>query len=136
MRQLDVWDYMEKPIPPDGQEFIEMVLQVLRNNGAPNTEDKEALITYDHSTGKMRFKDKPLNIPQTAKSILWRIYDRRGSYVPYAGFYELVKSGRNPEAIRQHVKIIRDALEEVGESPEHVVVIRMKGVQWQDLVNP
>ncbi|WJD61544.1 response regulator transcription factor [Pseudomonas kurunegalensis] len=135
MRQLDVWDYMEKPIPPDGQEFIEMVWQVLRSNSAPDAEDKEAIITYEQATGKMRFKGKPLNIPQTAKSILWRIYGRRGSYVPYSEFHELVKTGKNPEAIRQHVKLIRDSLEEVGESPDHVVVIRMKGVQWQDLSN-
>lgn len=136
MRQLDVWDYMEKPISPDGQEFVELVLQILRAQTAPSLEDKEALITYDQSTTRMRFKNKALNIPQTAKNILWRLYERRGSYVPYADFFELVKSGRNPEAIRQHVKNIRDALEEVGESPDHVVVIRMKGVQWQDCVNP
>lgn len=136
MRQLDVWDYMEKPIPPDGQEFVELVLRVLRAQTETSVEDKEALITYDQSTTRMRFKNKALNIPQTAKNILWRLYERRGSYVPYADFFELVKSGRNPEAIRQHVKNIRDALEEVGESPDHVVVIRMKGVQWQDCVNP
>ncbi|KPL64793.1 MULTISPECIES: response regulator [Pseudomonas syringae group] len=50
MRQLDAWDYMEKPIPPDGQEFVELVLRVLRAQAAPSVEDKEAQITYDHST--------------------------------------------------------------------------------------
>lgn len=86
----------------------------------------------DHETGKASFKGRPLNIPHTAKIILQKVYKNKGGLVTYEELFELVKSGKNNDAIRQHVKTIRDALKDVGESEGHVEVIRMKGVRWQD----
>lgn len=132
MTQLDVWDYLEKPIAADGQEFISSALKVLRaKNNTISTQSLDA-VTYDNPTGKIFYKGKPLNLPQTAKLILMRTYERKGKYVPYTDYYDLVKSGKNPDAIRQHVKTIRDALVEAGIEGEHITVIRMKGVQWQE----
>jgi DNA-binding response OmpR family regulator len=132
MTQLNVWDYLEKPISADGQDFISSALRVLRaKSDIPVTQTTD-LIKHDHSTGKVTYDNKPLNLPQTAKLILMRTYERRGKYVPYSDYYDLVKSGRSPESIRQHVKTIRDALVEADVQTEHIMVIRMKGVQWQD----
>ena len=132
MTQLDVWDYLEKPIAADGQEFISSALKVLRAKNNTISAQSPDTVTYDNSTGKAFYKGKPLNLPQTAKLILMRTYENRGKFVPYPDYYDLVKSGKNPDAIRQHVKTIRDALVEVGARGEHITVIRMKGVQWQD----
>lgn len=132
MTQLNVWDYLEKPISADGQDFISSALRILRaKTDTPVTQTTD-LILYESSTGKVTYDGKPLNLPLTAKLILMRTYERRGKYVPYEEYYELVKSGRNPESIRQHIKTIRDAFTEAGVKSEHIVVIRMKGVQWQD----
>lgn len=132
MTQLNVWDYLEKPIAADGQEFISSVLRILRAKiDIPKSQSPD-LIVHDGSTGKVTCSGKPLNLPQTAKLILMRTYERRGKYVPYEDYYDLVKTGRSPESIRQHVKTIRDALIEAEVGAEHIVVIRMKGVQWQD----
>ena len=132
MTQLDVWDYLEKPIAADGQEFISSALKVLRAKNNTISAQSPDTVTYDNSTGKAFYKGKPLNLPQTAKLILMPTYENRGKFVPYPDYYDLVKSGKNPDAIRQHVKTIRDALVEVGARGEHITVIRMKGVQWQD----
>lgn len=132
MTQLDVWDYLEKPIPADGQEFISSALKVLRAKNNEISAHNPDTLTYENSTGKTFYQGKPLNLPQTAKLILMRTYERRGKYVPYPDYYDLVKSGKNPDAIRQHVKTIRDAFTEAGVEEEHITVIRMKGLQWQD----
>ncbi|MDT4818091.1 Response regulator receiver domain protein [compost metagenome] len=132
MTQLNVWDYLEKPIAADGQEFISSALRILRAKIDIPVAQTPDLVIHDGSTGKVTYDGKPLNLPQTAKLILMRTYERRGKYVPYEEYYDLVKTGRNPESIRQHVKTIRDALVGAGVGAEHVVVIRMKGVQWQD----
>lgn len=132
MNQLNVWDYLEKPISADGQDFISSALRVLRAKTDMPVAQTTDLILYEHSTGKVTYDGKSLNLPQTAKLILMRTYERRGKYVPYADYYDLVKSGKNPESIRQHVKTIRDALNDAGVESEHIIVIRMKGVQWQD----
>lgn len=132
MTQLDVWDYLEKPIPADGQEFISSALKVLRAKNNEVSEQDTDSLTHDNSTGKVFYNGKPLNLPQTAKLILLYTYNHRGKYVPYQEYFALVKSGKNPEAIRQHVKTIRDAFTEAGIESDHITVIRMKGLQWQD----
>ena len=140
MYQLDIWDFLEKPIAPDGQMFLAAAMRVLRDTrnsqGAQSVQDQQAEseedLFVDHETGKASFKGKPLNIPHTAKIILQKVYKHKGGLVTYEELFELVKSGKNNDAIRQHVKTIRDALKEVGESEGHVEVIRMKGVRWQD----
>lgn len=140
MYQLDIWDFLEKPIAPDGQMFLAAAMRVLRDRrnsqGAQSAQDQQAEseedLFVDHETGKASFKGKPLNIPHTAKIILQKVYKNKGGLVTYEELFELVKSGKNNDAIRQHVKTIRDALKEVGESEGHVEVIRMKGVRWQD----
>jgi DNA-binding response OmpR family regulator len=140
MYQLDVWDFLEKPIAADGQMFLAAAMRVLRDTHKPQNEQSyqeqqeqasEDLVV-DHDTGKASFKGKPLNIPHTAKTILKRIYKAKGDLVPYEDFFDLVKSGKNSDAIRQHIKTIRDALKDAGESEGHVEVIRMKGVRWLD----
>lgn len=132
MTQLNVWDYLEKPIAADGQEFISSALRILRATvDIPVTQAPDSLL-HDSSTGKVTYNGVPLNLPQTAKLILMRTYERRGKYVPYEDYYDLVKTGRNSDSIRQHVKTIRDAFVDAGAEADHVVVIRMKGVQWQD----
>lgn len=132
MTQLNVWDYLEKPISADGQEFISSALRILRAKSDTPAIQTTDLILYENSTGKVTYDGRPLNLPQTAKLILMKTYERRGKYVPYEDYYDLVKSGKNPESIRQHIKTIRDALTDAGVESEHIVVIRMKGVQWQD----
>lgn len=140
MYQLDIWDFLEKPIAPDGQMFLAAAMRVLRDTrnsqGAQSAQDEQAEseedLFVDHETGKASFKGKPLNIPHTAKIILQKVYKNKGGLVTYEELFDLVKSGKNNDAIRQHVKTIRDALKEVGESEGHVEVIRMKGVRWQD----
>jgi DNA-binding response OmpR family regulator len=140
MYQLDVWDFLEKPIAADGQMFLAAAMRVLRDTQRPQNkqdsqEQKEQALddlVIDHDTGKASFKGKPLNIPHTAKTILKRIYNAKGSLVPYEDFFDLVRSGKNNDAIRQHIKTIRDVLKDVEESEEHIEVIRMKGVRWLD----
>jgi len=138
MYQLDIWDFLEKPIAPDGQMFLAAAMRVLRDRrnsqGAQSEQqaEPEEDLFVDHETGKASFKEKPLNIPHTAKIILQKVYKNKGALVTYEELFYLVKSGKNNDAIRQHVKTIRDALKEVGESEGHVEVIRMKGVRWQD----
>jgi len=140
MYQLDIWDFLEKPIAPDGQMFLAAAMRVLRDTrnsqGAQSAQDQqvesEEDLFVDHETGKASFKGRPLNIPHTAKIILQKVYKNKGGLVTYEELFELVKSGKNNDAIRQHVKTIRDALKDVGESEGHVEVIRMKGVRWQD----
>ncbi|SDB28844.1 DNA-binding response regulator, OmpR family, contains REC and winged-helix (wHTH) domain [Pseudomonas sp. NFACC23-1] len=140
MYQLDIWDFLEKPIAPDGQMFLAAAMRVLRDTrnsqGAQSAQGQQAEseedLFVDHETGKASFKGKPLNIPHTAKIILQKVYKNKGGLVAYEELFELVKSGKNNDAIRQHVKTIRDALKEVGASEGHVEVIRMKGVRWQD----
>jgi DNA-binding response OmpR family regulator len=140
MYQLDIWDFLEKPIAPDGQMFLAAAMRVLRDTrnsqGAQSAQDQQAEseedLFVDHETGKASFKGKPLNIPHTAKIILQKVYKNKGGLVEYEELFELVKSGKNNDAIRQHVKTIRDALKDVDESEGHVEVIRMKGVRWQD----
>jgi DNA-binding response OmpR family regulator len=140
MYQLDIWDFLEKPIAPDGQMFLAAAMRVLRDKRNSQTiqsvQDERAQaeedLFVDHETGKASFKGRPLNIPHTAKIILQKVYKNRGGLVTYDELFDLVKSGKNNDAIRQHVKTIRDALKEVGESEGHIEVIRMKGVRWQD----
>jgi DNA-binding response OmpR family regulator len=132
MQELDVWDYLEKPISPDGHEFVTAALRVLRSTQENLKEQGENPLTFDNSRGKASYKGKPLNLPQTAKLILQKLYEKKGAYVPYQELFEFVKTGKNSDAIRQHVKTIRDAFVDIGESPDHISVIRMKGVQWQD----
>jgi DNA-binding response OmpR family regulator len=141
MYQLDVWDFLEKPIAPDGQMFLAAAMKVLRIT-ADSTEEQvepvefdqmlEESFVIDQDTGKASYKGMPLNIPQTAKLILQKIYKSRGDLVTYEELYDFVGSGKNRETIRQHVKTVRDALKDVGVSEAHVEVIRMKGVRWQD----
>lgn len=140
MYQLDIWDFLEKPIAPDGQMFLAAAMRVLRDTrntqGEQSAQDLQAQseenLFVDHETGKASFKGKPLNIPHTAKIILQKVYKNKGALVTYEELFDLVKSGKNNDAIRQHVKTIRDALKEVDELEGHVEVIRMKGVRWQD----
>ncbi|PBQ12162.1 hypothetical protein CCL07_00190 [Pseudomonas congelans] len=140
MYQLDVWDFLEKPIAADGQMFLAAAMRVLRDTQnsqskqSPQEQQEQATedLVVDPDTGKARFKGKPLNIPHTAKTIMQRIYKAKGNLVPYEDFFDLVKSGKNNDAIRQHIKTIRDVLKDVGESEGHVEVIRMKGVRWLD----
>ena len=128
MYQLDVWDFLEKPIAPDGQMFLAAAMRVLRDThnsqGEKSLQDQQAQaeedLFVDHDTGKASYKGKPLNIPHTAKIILQRVYKNKGSLVTYEELFDLVKSGKNNDTIRQHVKTIRDALKEVGESEGHV----------------
>jgi DNA-binding response OmpR family regulator len=138
MYQLDVWDFLEKPIAADGQMFLAAAMRVLRDThssqGGQSSQEQQAQaeedLIVDHDTGKATYKGKSLNIPHTAKIILQRVYKGKGDLVTYEELFDLVKSGKNNDAIRQHVKTIRDALKEVGESEGHVEVIRMKGVRW------
>lgn len=132
MQELDVWDYLAKPISPDGHEFVTAALRVLRGNEGQSKTCDGDLLTFDHAKGKIRYKKKPLNLPQTAKLILQELYARKGNVVLYTELFDVVKSGKNPEAIRQHVKIIRDAFIDIDEPADHIQTIRMKGVQWQD----
>jgi DNA-binding response OmpR family regulator len=132
MQELDVWDYLEKPISPDGDEFVTAALKVLRGTQEQISSDNENCLVFDNFSGRASYKNKPLNLPQTAKLILRRLYENRGSVVLYPQFFDLVISGKNSEAIRQHVKTIRDAFIDIEESPDHIQTIRMKGVQWQD----
>ncbi|HKS15111.1 MAG TPA: response regulator [Pseudomonas sp.] len=133
MQQLDVWDYLEKPIPADGSDFISSALKVLRaknSDGTQNNAPNTGLLVHDSSTGKITYDGKRLNLPQTAKLILIRIYENRGKLVPYEDLYDLVKTGKNSEAVRQHVKTIRDAFSEADFGSDHIATIRFKGFQW------
>lgn len=135
MQQLDVWDYLEKPIPADGADFISSALKILRaknNHSIQGGATNPGLLIHDSSTGKITYDGKRLNLPQTAKLILIRIYESRGKLVPYENLYDLVKTGKNSEAVRQHVKTIRDAFAEAHFSSDHIVTIRFKGFQWLD----
>ncbi|RZO10684.1 response regulator transcription factor [Pseudomonas moorei] len=132
MYELDVWDFLEKPIAPDGQSFLAAAMRVLRAQQSTQVEEVEEDLTINHNTAKASYKGKRLNIPQTAKMILYKIYKAKGALVSYEDLFELVKSGKNKESIRQHIKTIRDALKDVGELKDHVEVIRMKGVRWVD----
>jgi len=140
MYQLDVWDFLEKPIAADGQMFLAAAMRVLRDThssqGGQSSQEHQAQakedLVVDHDTGKATYKGKALNVPHTAKIILQRVYRGKGDLVTYEELFDLVKSGKNNDAIRQHVKTIRDALKEIGESEGHVEVIRMKGVRWLD----
>lgn len=135
MQQLDVWDYLEKPIPADGSDFISSALKILRaknNHSLQSNPTDLGLLIHDSSTGKITYDGKRLNLPQTAKLILIRLYDSRGKLVSYENLYDLVKSGKNPEAVRQHVKTIRDAFVAASLSSDHIVTRRFKGFQWLD----
>lgn len=132
MKELDIWDYLEKPISPDGQEFVTSALRVLRAKSADAHANGSKTISMNNSTGKVSYLDRPLNLPQTAKLILVRLYEKKGTCVAYEDFFDLVKTGKNSDAIRQHIKTIREALADIGESKDHIAVIRMKGVQWLD----
>lgn len=139
MYQLAVWDFLEKPVAPDGQMFLAAAMRVLRDSGnaqsAKASQDLdvqvEEIFSIDHDTGKASFKGKPFNIPHTAKTILQRVYKKNGALVAYDELFDLVKSGKNNDALRQHIKIIKDALREV-DGTEHVEVIRMRGIRWVD----
>ena len=136
MKQLDVWDYLEKPIPADGNEFISSALKVLRARSSENTQSDDAdqgRLVHNSSTGHIMFDGQKLNLPQTAKLILIRIYENRGKLVEYTSLFELVKSGKNNVAVQQHVKTIRDSFIEAGFDSDPIVTIRFKGYQWLEL---
>ncbi|MBB6157393.1 DNA-binding response OmpR family regulator [Pseudomonas sp. JAI115] len=132
MYELDVWDYLEKPIAPDGQSFLAAAMRVLRTEQSAQVENVEDEFSIDPDTAKASYKGKRLNLPETAKVMLNRFYKARGELVSYEALFDLVKTGKNKEAIRQHIKNIRDALKDVGEVKDHIHVVRMKGVRWVD----
>lgn len=132
MLKLDVWDYLVKPVT-EPREFIDSAVRVLHRASKTKQEPNGAVADFyiDQETGKAYYKDRPLNIPHTAKMILQKIYNGRGSLVAYEDMYDFVKSGRNPQGLRQHLRTIRVALQEVGEDG-HLDVVRMKGARWQE----
>lgn len=132
MLELDVWDYLVKPVT-EPREFIDSALRVLHRASKVKQESSDAVADFyiNQETGKAYYKNKPLNIPQTAKMILQKIYSAHGAVVVYDDMYCFVKTGRNPQGLQQHFRTIRMALQEVG-AEGNIDVVRMKGARWQE----
>lgn len=132
MLELDVWDYLVKPVA-EPIEFIDSALRVLHRVSKARQESNDTVADFyiSQETGKAYYKKKALNIPHTAKMILQKIYSAQGAVVAYDDMYCFVKSGRNPQGLQQHFRTIRVALQEV-DADGNIDVVRMKGARWQE----
>ncbi len=132
MLELDVWDYLVKPVT-EPREFIDSALRVLHRTSKTKQESSDAIADFyiNQETGKAYYKNKPLNIPHTAKMILQKIYNAQGAVVAYEDMYCFVKTGRSPQGLQQHFRTMRLALQEV-DADGHIEVVRMKGARWQE----
>jgi two-component system response regulator ChvI len=136
MKALDAWDYLQKTTFEES-EFIETFLDILRvsknregvgSKAAPPPAEELLLDPLWQRTPTWR--GERVNLPLTAQRILATLHQRRGEVVSYEELYDVVKSGRNRDNVRKHVRPIRDALRDVDPDFDQIENVPMRGFRW------
>lgn len=130
MRELDIWDYLGKPV--NEQDFLGAVFGILRtarpsHGGAADPVD---LVIDPLRQPQPTWRGKRLNLPITAQRILKALHDKKGGVATYDELFALLPSGRNTTNLRQHIRTIREAFEEIDPSFDRIATVKMKGFQW------
>jgi DNA-binding response OmpR family regulator len=139
MKALDAWDYLQKATFEEA-DFIDTFLEILRavrqrDGVKPPLPAGDELSIDPLRQSTPLWRGKRVNLPLTAQRILAALYEKRGEVVSYDELFQVVKSGRNRENIRKHIRSIREAFRELDEAFDRIENIPMRGFRWLDPVS-
>lgn len=142
MRELDAWDFLQKPFDP--QALLTIIDLVLRETqhaqdndkshtaGAPgeSTSNPELSINpLQHAHGKWRGKN--LGLTLTQQRIVHLLYENKGRLVPTKDIYELLATGRNATNVRAHIFSIRESFKSIDPSWNQIITVPGQGYRWE-----
>jgi len=133
MRELDAWDYLQKPVGE--HDFIQTLLHIHKLSSRQTKASSAGELHIDPLTqAKPTWKGERLNLSATQQRLLNAIYERRHAddpTVPYDELFEFVVSGKNNDNIKRQIRQIRVAFEEIEHTKfEGIVAEPMKGYRW------
>jgi DNA-binding response OmpR family regulator len=134
MAQLFTWDYLEKPA--DRLELLSKVHQILtasanKARGVQDVTRAQDLVIDLYARHRVLWKGKFVPVPITQIKIVKHLAERAGQIVTYAELQELCPSSRAKQAVRNHIKEIRENFESIDEAFDQIETIAMKGYMWK-----
>lgn len=141
MRELDAWDYLQKPF--DTQALLTIVDLVLRetrqdvqndysHSADASDTDKNlelAINPLQHVRGKWRGKN--LGLTLTQQRIVHLLYENRGRLVPTKDIYELLATGKNATNVRSHISSIRESFKSIDPNWNQITTVPGQGYRWE-----
>lgn len=141
MRELDAWDYLQKPF--DTQALLTIVDLVLRETRRDAENDKShatdasdtdkspelSINPLQHVRGKWRGKN--LGLTLTQQRIVHLLYENKGRLVPTKDIYELLATGKNATNVRSHVSSIRESFKSIDPNWNQITTVPGQGYRWE-----
>ena len=142
MRELDAWDYLQKPFDPQALlTIIDLVLRETRRNqendkaraatspGGSTTNPELSINPLQHAHGKWRGKN--LGLTLTQQRIVHLLYENRGRLVPTKDIYELLVTGKNATNVRAHIFSIRESFKSIDPPWNQITTVPGQGYRWE-----
>lgn len=137
-KELGAWEYFEKPIASyesllnqlENLLGLEDLLSKSSAEDVPVVTEVDELKISNVQPRKITWKGKEINPPATARAFLELLVQDPGKTYTYEEFYELVKTGKNKENIKSHMRKLRDAFEDVDSEFNKIVYAYRRGYQW------
>ena len=125
---LGVFDYLVKPINEDA--FVTMS-KLLATEKLSNQHVESTISSLDMSElCAIRWKGEKVALPLTAWKLTQILVQNAGKPVLYNDLYDCVKTGKNNDNIRSHIKIIRNKFIEVDSDFNRIIPITGRGYMW------
>jgi DNA-binding response OmpR family regulator len=134
MAHLFTWDYIEKPV--DQVELISKVHQILSTNAKKARGEKDLthatnLVIDPYARQRVVWKGHYVPASDTHVKILKYLVERAGRIVGYDELQRICPSSQAKQAVRNHIKEIRENFESVDETFDQIETITMKGYMWK-----
>lgn len=142
MRELDAWDYLQKPFDPQALlTIIDLVLRETQrrtetgraSSAAEPDEDATdpelSINPLQHARGKWRGKN--LGLTLTQQRIVHLLYENKGRLVPTKDLYDLLATGKNATNVRAHVSSIRESFKSVDATWNQITTVPGQGYRWE-----
>ena len=142
MRELEAWDYLQKPFDP--QALLTVIDMALRStqrgtdNGkrkstaAPRDGIKDSELSInplEHAHGKWRGKN--LGLTLTQQRIVHLLHENKGRLVPTKQLYDLLATGKNATNVRAHISSIREGFRFVDPTWNQITTVPGQGYRWE-----
>jgi DNA-binding response OmpR family regulator len=141
MRELDAWDYLQKPFDmPALLTIVDLVLRETRRDAendkslptdASDTDKSPELSInpLQHVRGKWRGKN--LGLTLTQQRIVHLLYENKGRLVATKDIYELLATGKNATNVRSHVSSIRERFKSIDADWDQITNVPGQGYRWK-----
>jgi DNA-binding response OmpR family regulator len=142
MRELDAWDYLQKPFDPQALlTVIDMALRSTRGDAksgtatsAPVSPDASAdseLSINPLELANSRWRGKKLGLTLTQQRIAYLLYENKGRLVATKQLYDLLATGKNAINVRAHISSIRESFRSVDPTWNKITTVPGQGYRWE-----